>query len=103
MLTIHKFPLDIEDEQDIVVESGAQPLFAAEQEGVLTIWMLVDTELEVTPRKVYVRGTGHGVPRHKTYVGSVIMNPLVVWHVFIDPLPWGTANFGPLGVIPVCI
>ena len=88
MITIHKFPLQVDDEQTIQMHPGATVLSVQMQRGVLCLWAMVNT-LQGPPvlRTVYVHGTGHPViSPDSQFVGTVqIMEGDLILHVFVDP------------------
>lgn len=95
MITVHKYRLDVGDEQIIDVPAHYHALHVDHQASplgsVLTLWMLVDTDLPHVPVRVRILGTGHPTAAAlgdlaKAHVGSSI-DPLLglVWHVFVDP------------------
>lgn len=82
--TIWKFPLDITDEQVIFVPEGAAPLHVGAQDGVLCLWILVDTTARFDEQTIRIYGTGNPIGsegRNECHVGSTQMGPYV-WHVF---------------------
>jgi hypothetical protein len=83
MITIWKYPLRIISEpQEISFpgENGKVSLVAV-QNGVLCLWIVVDTSGPETIRRFQVVGTEHELPKNaKTLIGGVQMGPFV-WHV----------------------
>lgn len=101
MKTIHKFPIEITDEQVVQMPAGARVLTAQVQPvpgdldstlgGPVCLWALVENDNAMVPRRVSVRGTGHPMadkrgagPDAEDYVGTVQGNGLV-FHVFVRP------------------
>jgi hypothetical protein len=97
MVTIYKYPLDIRDEQTIVmpelVEDGVvvalkhQILSVEVQRGQPCLWAMVDTERPSSSRSILIKGTGHdcGNVIRKDYLGSFqleLVNGVFVGHVF---------------------
>ncbi len=86
MLSVHKFPLRLADDQFIDLPSGATILAVQDQRGRLCIWALVDTEEKsTTPRRILIVGTGMPVPDVlcRTYLGTVQQEEgSLVWHLF---------------------
>ncbi len=84
MKTIHKYHLEIVDEQAIGMPAGAVVLSVQHQLGKLVLWALVDTTMHERRRCFRVVGTGdpfEGYTSDWRHVGTVQMNGLV-WHVF---------------------
>jgi hypothetical protein len=84
-MTIWKFPIHLNDCQEISVPEGSRPLKLMMQYGRPCVWMLVDPE---KPKQMYlirVYGTGHpitGDPGH--YLDSLMVNGGdLVFHVFV--------------------
>ena len=85
MLTIHKFQLEITFHQIIEVREGAKILHADNQNGMLCIWVMLDTNAPTVQKRFRIYGTGHSIPTdlNLTHIGSVLMGAFV-WHVFED-------------------
>ncbi len=85
MKTIHKYALEISDEQGIYMPQGAELLTVQMQYGHPCVWALVDTDAPPCLRGFAIRGTGHparGLSR-KDYVGTVQdRGGSLIWHVF---------------------
>lgn len=94
MKTIWKYPLQLRDVQTIKVPSlsnfeddhgliWGQVLHIGQQDGIPTLWMMVDSERD--PREIEIRiiGTGHECPNSLDYdyLGTTICEPFV-WHIF---------------------
>lgn len=82
MKTIWKYPLLPGRTTVWNMPIGARTLFFAMQNGLPTLWALVDPLAERHSCAVYVIGTGHPVPDETRYVGSVLDGEFV-WHCFI--------------------
>lgn len=93
MPIIYKYPLEIKDEQEIVLSERHQILSVGNQNGVLTLWALVDpTAVQKTKVKIRIFGTGMGIDvpweedivflHRLNFLGTVIIDPFV-WHVFV--------------------
>lgn len=92
MKTIWKFPLDIQDNQQLWMPQGATILSVMVQGEQLCLWAEVETTAACETRHFVVRGTGNPIsesvgawrPRH---LASVIMGQFV-WHVYelVHPL-----------------
>ena len=88
MRCVYKYPLELTDEQVVRLPEGARPLHVAPQGLTIMLWAMVVPEAEAKPRKVFIRGTGHELPRGAPlapYVGTVHDAPRqLVWHVFVE-------------------
>lgn len=82
MTTIWKFPLDIADEQHIKAPGVFTGRHVAMQNGQLCLWGEVMPETNMCAIEVFVRGTGHPIPKGAQYIGSAFDGPFV-WHVFV--------------------
>lgn len=80
MKTVFKYPL-LANRRGVEMPRGARILTVMMQAGGPTVWALVDPSAEKVYRTVHIVGTGHEVPPHTVYVGSVIDGPFV-WHIF---------------------
>ena len=82
--TIWKFPIEITDEQDVMVPGGAEFLRAAMQGEKLCLWALVDAGSPHEMRRIRVIGTG--LPFEDSdkckYIGTAHDHRGAVWHVF---------------------
>ena len=78
---IHKYPIEITDEQVVVATAGWQPLSVQMQRNTPCIWALVDPDAAPVQQKVYVNGTGHPVEHNAPFLGTIQIGPLV-FHVF---------------------
>lgn len=84
MKTIWKFPLERVQEQKISMPKGYEILCVKMQNGVPTIWAVVDPLLGELYEAVRIQmvGTGHSFEReNKNYLGTVI-DGMFVWHFF---------------------
>lgn len=61
MLTIHKYPIDLEAGADqlVTMPQGAALLDAQLQNGAVAIWAHVDDVRPMVKRRVVIVGTGH--------------------------------------------
>jgi hypothetical protein len=81
--TVYKYSLRIDDEQVVLLPKGAQMLTVQTQNDHAFLWALVDTIHEVEPRKVFIRGTGHGVSGVGRYISTFQMHGGdLVFHAF---------------------
>ena len=82
--SIWKFPVEIVEEQTIVMPEGAKIHFAAVQYGVPTIWAEVDLGVPLVERKIRVYGTGWQIPGDPgRYIGTFMMyDGHEIYHAF---------------------
>ena len=90
MKVIYKFPLKfgyVNDRQKILMPKNPRILKVDEQDEVLTLWALVDTDNDDEYIKVEIIPTGTELPelggneiRH--HLDTVVMSCGLVWHVF---------------------
>lgn len=90
-MRIYKYDLEITDMQDIKTFRGARVLSAAEQDGKLRIWALVDIDEEYRNKSIQIIGTGNPISYNIAeynweFVGTVLMSNGLVWHIFADNL-----------------
>lgn len=83
MKTIHKYRLNITDQQTVDLPRGALILSAGlDPAGVLCLWAAVDTDKPAQPREIRIFGTGHPVPETPIrFIGTVNQGSFM-WHVF---------------------
>jgi hypothetical protein len=86
MRTVYKYQFQLADETILFMPRGSTFLHVGEQDGLVTIWALVDQSAELEPRKFYVYGTGNPVPNGVGFLGTFRADPFV-WHVFYDEFP----------------
>lgn len=73
--TIWKYPLAVEDYQQIEMPSGAEILHAHMNQGQPCIWALVNDSAPMVLRGFYMHGTGHAVSINAgRYIGTVHMD-----------------------------
>ncbi len=83
MKTIHKYPLQLKEQQKIHLHEDAQILYAGEQNGDLFLWARVNTDFDTELRTIQVYGTGHEVNEFDLgYISTVQMQNGLVFHVF---------------------
>lgn len=82
--TIWKFPIQVHDEQEVVMPEGAQLLHVAMQQGQPCVWAQVNPDAAPTPRKIRVFGTGHDMPDDPgQYLGTFpMMEGRLIFHVY---------------------
>lgn len=79
--TIHKYPLELADRQQVQMPAGATLLTAQVQYGQPTLWALVNPANPPECRAIRIVGTGN--PAAGTYIATVQMHDgRVVWHLF---------------------
>ncbi len=81
MSVVWKFPLVVDDEQEIVMPRGAELLHVARQAGVLMLWARVNPEAPKVRHLLCMRGTGHEAPDDARHIAS-ILDGIFVWHFF---------------------
>ena len=94
MKTIWKFPLELIDEQDVMMPKGAKILSVhvqvsidvSEAHEIVCLWALVDPDAKLQKRVIEIFGTGNPIDvpgvTHK-FIGTVQMRGgSLVWHVF---------------------
>lgn len=93
MITIHKYPLMITDEQRIQMPDTAAIISAGDQRGILCIWAIVDTEETLGVRTIRIYRTGHKMEQmdsEEMFIGTVLMRyGHLEWHVF-EKFEFGT-------------
>lgn len=87
MQTIHKYNLRVVDIQTINLPKDAIILSIQNQNGSLSMWCLIDTNDEMTPRTFRVIGTGERFEDEEAcaFLATVQCDHLV-WHIF-EQLP----------------
>lgn len=88
MRTIYKYQLAASDSQGVAMPSGAQALYAAEQQGSIVLYALVNPSAALVSRTVHVVGTGHPADRvvFCQALGVVsLLGGQLMFHVFIEP------------------
>lgn len=85
MRNIHKFRLDLQDQQYINIDPNAVFLHVDVQDGIPCIWALVDTHVHKTSRPVRIYGTGQTIFFYEDqFLGTVLLESgKVVLHIFI--------------------
>ena len=83
--TIWKFPLNITDEQIVVMPKGSDLLSVQVQYGTPNLWALINNPCAPNEsRRIFTLGTGHPAPNDLgTYLGTYQTNgSALVLHVF---------------------
>ena len=84
-MRIYKYPLDVTDEQKVVMPKGARLLSVQEQDDAPCMWALVDPGAELVSRVITIHGTGTPLPTGDlgNYVGTYQSHEqFFVGHVF---------------------
>lgn len=85
MITIWKFPFEVQDCVKIAVPSGAKPMHVGlDPHKQPCVWCEVDTDAAPSELDVFIVGTGHPVEMgiRGAYFASFNQGPFV-WHVYI--------------------
>lgn len=84
MKTIYKLPIQITDQQTLILPEGFEILTVQTQKGDPYIWVKVDTSQPDANVDIYVYGTGHQVTDETAvYLGTFQqLGGESVWHVF---------------------
>lgn len=84
MITVWKYPIEITDEQEIEMPSGAIILHAGlDPTGQPCVWAQLDPNRPLERRKIYVAGTGGPMSWYHDHI-STFVDGSFVWHVFSD-------------------
>ena len=82
---IWKFALEVTDTQRVFMPHSAEILSAANQNGQVCIWAMVNPDHPQQERVIEIIGTGNpfaaGSGIKRKFIGTVVANPFV-WHVF---------------------
>lgn len=81
MKTVFKYPLSGQD--SVFMPKGARILHGELQDGMMTLWALVERNAAMEIRHFAVYGTGHDIDdTHWHEHISTVFNGPFVWHVF---------------------
>ena len=81
MRTIYKYQL--EPSSEVEIPEGGKVLTFQYQNGIPTIWVLVDTSNPPVKRKFLIQGTGWELPDYNmNYIGTAQQGRFLVWHLF---------------------
>ena len=86
MKRVYKYPLEIADEQSVLLPCEAKPLCVKLQNGKPCLWALVDLNIQKNEvRTVRCAGTGHDIEDgYDTYLGTIMLfDGQLVFHFFI--------------------
>ncbi|MRM83380.1 hypothetical protein [Riemerella anatipestifer] len=83
---IFKYSLQVEDEQIISMQKGAEILTVQEQHGKPCLWALANPEAEKEEVKLVMVGTGHIFnTKNLKYIGTCqLINRLFPVHIFVE-------------------
>ena len=83
MKTIWKFPLRLTNHQLIDMPVHAQILSAQVQDGVMTLWAVVNPDSPKMPHTIAIYGTGNYITDENlgTFIGTLQVD-WMVWHIF---------------------
>lgn len=87
MRTIHKYPIQIADEQPVEMPICAKVLSVQVQGNQVCLWAEVDTNRIAETRRVFIFGTGRPIPSSldARYVGTFqIQDGALVFHVYVS-------------------
>lgn len=85
MKKIFKYPIQITDEQVVMMPAGAKILTVQNQKEIPCIWAIVDPAASLEKVKIRVHGTGHDIKDSERleYIGTFqILCGGLVFHVF---------------------
>jgi hypothetical protein len=84
--TVWKFPLEINDEQDVTMPANSHILCVQVQGVTPCLWALCSPEMPEETRKILITGTGHereDLAGFVPYIGSFqLAGGALVFHVF---------------------
>ena len=84
--TIWKYPIEIQDVQEIEIPSPAIPLAFQIQDREPILWCLIDRDMGLVKKKFRLAGTGHLIKNsleELKYIGTVqIWGGRLVYHLF---------------------
>ena len=82
MKSVFKYPLlHIGTPMVLSLPAGSKALAFQFQEATPTMWVEVTSSEEYVRREFQVFGTGHDIPDHAQYVGTV-QDDWLVWHLY---------------------
>ena len=84
-MRIWKYSLHLADTQFIDVPDGAAPVHLQRIGEMVRLWANVDVSQPLTQMEVIRLATGETIPARSTYLGTVVMPNLIVWHYFWRP------------------
>ncbi len=85
MKTIHKFTLEVTDNQFVKMPKGAKVLAVQMQNDIPCIWAEVNTDNEIVSRCFEIFGTGNPIHEdmgvQREYIGT-FQQRTFVWHLY---------------------
>lgn len=81
MLTVHKFPFEINRQVTVRMNEGAKLLLIECQNYIPCIWAHVDTDKPLVGFEFVITGTGHEAPPYHHHVASFQQGGYV-WHMW---------------------
>lgn len=84
-MTIYKYPLAVQDRQDVLLPAGSKILSVQMQRGSLQLWALVKETARHVPYTILIFQTGDTLPKnYGLYVDTFQMQQGdLVFHVFV--------------------
>jgi hypothetical protein len=84
MVTIWKYPLEVTDEQDVLLPLGARILTVQSQNDRPCLLAIVEPDMRVSARKIVTHGTGHQFSdKNLNYLGTYqLRGGSLIFHVF---------------------
>lgn len=85
--TVYKYPLEIEDEQVVLLPTGARILTVQQQNNNIFLWALVNpTSTNAQAFTIRIHGTGHAISDSDEleYINTVqLYGGKLLFHVFV--------------------
>jgi hypothetical protein len=82
MKTIWKYPLELIDENRILVPFPSRLLTVAKQGDGLVAWYELDPNGSPSPRRIFIRGTGHPFTGEEGRYITTVFDREFVWHIY---------------------
>lgn len=82
MITVHKYPLEYTEQQDIELPAGAALLTVQVQHNTPVLWARVDTTQLTVKRRIHLVGTGHPAPTGRYLSTIQLHGGTLVLHAF---------------------
>lgn len=84
MRTIHKQPLDIQEQTSFTASEGIVPLDVQLQDGRLCLWYETETEFADVQYILHIVGTGREIPKAKLEYICTLQLGNYVWHFYLE-------------------
>ena len=83
--TVHKYHLEIEDEQEVLLPAGARILTVQPQNDVINLWAMVNPAATAEAVNIRMYGTGHPIDNgEEEYLNTVqLYGGRLILHIFI--------------------